>query len=178
MKKIFFVRHGETDSNVKMIFSGSGDNPTLTKKGEEQANQAGKILSDKKIEAVFVSPLKRTKQTASIIAAEMGFDAEKFIFDDRLVERGFGDYEGLPHTELEKDKANGTLKDIGEDLSVFHDRLKEFLISIRKRPESTVLVVSHGGVGRMFRVIDRELSAEDFHIVERLDNCEVDEFTI
>jgi broad specificity phosphatase PhoE len=68
MKKIYFVRHGESEANVKKIVAGSETDAAITEKGRVQAEKAGQELLDKKIELIVSSPLTRTKETATIIA--------------------------------------------------------------------------------------------------------------
>lgn len=178
MKHIYYVRHGETESNVAMVFSGSGNDTVLTETGKKQAKMAGEALRGKGIEIIIASPMKRTKQTAEIIAKQIKFPTEKIKYDDLLVERGFGYYEGKPHAKMQEDKDAGIKRDMGEDLQDVHDRVLKVIKKIQTGKEKTNLIVSHGGIGRVMRIIDRELSAADFHEVERFENCEIDEFTV
>jgi probable phosphoglycerate mutase len=178
MKKIYYVRHGESESNLKEIFSGGIDNPNLTKKGREQAAAAGKTLKDKGIQLVVSSPLIRARDTAEIIAGEIGYDKNKIVFNDLLIERTFGYYESKPHALRAEHESSGKVEDVGESMPDLHARIKKALEWIRTLKEETILVVSHGGVGRMVRIIDGELSHEDFYEVKRFENCEVDQFTL
>ncbi len=63
--KIYFVRHGEGEHNVKKLYS----NPQfdLTKKGKKQAETIGKRVSNLPIEIIISSSYKRTIQSAEII---------------------------------------------------------------------------------------------------------------
>ena len=76
---IYFVRHGETESNVRGVFAGQKDDSILTPKGRDQALTTAKEIKNKdiKIDRVICSPLKRTVETANIIAKEVGFDLQK-----------------------------------------------------------------------------------------------------
>lgn len=163
---------------LKKIFSGANDDAKLTPKGLEQATRAGRELRDKGIEVIVASPLRRTQHTAKIIAEQIGYDEAKIVTTDLVAEPGFGFYESKPYSLLKEHQEKGRVEDIGETLEETHARIKKAFLWLAKRPEKVILVVSHGGVGRMFRVVDRELSHDDFHVVERFDNCEIDEFTI
>jgi hypothetical protein len=83
----FLVRHGEADNNVMgdMIMTKVDDKCHLTPNGKDEAKSAGALLKDKKIDLIISSPFLRTKETAEIIAKEVGFK-DKIIFDDRIIE--------------------------------------------------------------------------------------------
>src|SRR5436309_1380376 len=68
MKKIYFVRHGESEANSLGLSAGSEFDTPLTNFGREQARKAGQELKDKKIELIIASPMERTVETATIIA--------------------------------------------------------------------------------------------------------------
>lgn len=179
MKTIYFVRHGETQSNIDKLFSGSIDNPPLTKKGLEQAKEAGeKLIMLDKVDLVVSSPLLRARDTAKIIAEEVGYDSNNIVYNELLVERSFGFYDGKPRDEYNLDDENSTVQDKGESVKDFYHRAIQAFDWLKNRDEQTILVVSHGGMGRMFRLVDRNISHDDYHVVESFGNCEIDEFTI
>lgn len=149
--KYFVMRHGEADHNVKNICSSDRDFPHhLTKKGEEQAIEAGKKLKNKKIDAIYCSPFIRTRETAKLIAKEIGFDENKIIFDDRIVEFGFGDFNSKPYIDfLKYDETN--IKNYadrfpnGESYQDSKNRIGDFMYDIdSKHKEENILVVTHG----------------------------------
>jgi broad specificity phosphatase PhoE len=47
--KIYFLRHGESEANVKGTFAGQRENSSLTEKGKAQAKDAALDLIKKKI---------------------------------------------------------------------------------------------------------------------------------
>ena len=89
MNKLYVVRHGKTDWNVKGLLQGSIDTE-LNEDGILQAKELAKNIDLSKIDICVCSPLKRAKQTANILVE----DKVKIIYDNLLVERNFGDYEG------------------------------------------------------------------------------------
>jgi len=86
----FILRHGEAVSNIKKIASSWLEkfyNP-LTLKGKEEIKKAAEKLKKQKINFIFSSDILRTKQTAEIIAKEIGI--KKIFFDKRLREINCG----------------------------------------------------------------------------------------
>lgn len=96
---IYLVRHGESEANTKKRFSGITD-VELTERGALQAVKAGKKLKDKTIHNIFSSPLKRAKNTAEIIADEIGFNKKDIIIENCLTEVNFGIFENLTWEEI------------------------------------------------------------------------------
>jgi len=96
---IYLVRHGESEANIKKRFSGITD-VELTEIGALQAVKAGKKLKGKKIHKIFSSPLKRAKNTAEIIADEIGYNKKDIIIENRLTEVNFGIFENLTWEEI------------------------------------------------------------------------------
>lgn len=99
MKNIYIVRHGESKGNIKFMEDGKyviDSSIELTKVGKSQAAYAGeklnKVLRKNKV-AIWISPFKRTRQTAyNIMSKFKGINYE--IFEDpRLVEQDFGDFD-------------------------------------------------------------------------------------
>lgn len=151
MKKLFFVRHGETDHNVNRIWSGQIES-TLTVKGEDQARQAGRNKLPH-IDLIISSPFSRTYHTACIIAEEMGYPVRDIEKNDLLVERAWGVLEGTPeldwddtHQQEDLDKVEGV--EHTADLQV---RAAKALAYIESLPQGNILVVGHGTFGRAFR---------------------------
>ncbi|MEO1354023.1 MAG: phosphoglycerate mutase family protein, partial [Cyanobacteria bacterium J06635_15] len=91
---VYFVRHGESTSNERNIFAGVLD-VELTAFGKMQARQAGDDIQKKGVtfDAVYVSHLKRARQTCDIALAVSGAlkspDIEPHI-DHRISEKSFG----------------------------------------------------------------------------------------
>lgn len=94
---IFIVRHGETDWNVQKKVQGKTD-IELNKRGIEQAQIISQKLKNETIDMIISSPLKRTKQTAEIIAKVI--DCPIF-YEEGLIERSFGDFEGWKTNEFD-----------------------------------------------------------------------------
>ena len=88
---LYLARHGESVSNYKNIFIGKSVNPELTEKGIQQAASLAKSLKGKNITAIFSSTLTRAKQTARIVADELGLPVS---YSEELIEVGLGVLDG------------------------------------------------------------------------------------
>ena len=89
------LRHGQTEHTPERRYSGRNDLP-LSRTGRAEAEAAAVRAKELGIEAVVASPLRRTRETAEIVAAALGLPVQ---FDDDLVELDFGDLEGLTFDE-------------------------------------------------------------------------------
>lgn len=97
MRKDFYIfRHGESSYNALGKIQGRTNDSVLTEKGMAQAQKAGQYLADKKIEAIFCSPLKRALQTAEIVNKFLNVSV---FADGHFIEVNVGVIEGLHHTE-------------------------------------------------------------------------------
>lgn len=144
---IYFVRHGETDWNLSKIIQGKQD-ICLNDKGREQARIIKKELDDEPIDLIIASPLKRAKETAEIINETRNLP---IIYDERLEERCFGEYEGKKLEVVDTTDFWNYYKDAtyegAENIQEFFDRVYSFLDEIlEKYEDKNVLIVSHGGV--------------------------------
>ena len=150
--KLILVRHGESEANANHILQGQTEGK-LTKKGIEQAKKVGKELKEKyKIDMVFCSPLKRTKETLNCILDEYPIEGEIFM-SKLLMERDFGEYSEM-ETQLidweEMDKDNKINEELGiESLVNLKKRSELFLEDLKLEDAKTVLVVSHSGPIKM-----------------------------
>ena len=93
---ILFVRHGQTDWNVQKKVQGLA-NIELNETGINQAENARGLLEKENIDLIICSPLKRTIQTANIINKNKKIE---LIIDDRIIERDFGEFEGVNKEEF------------------------------------------------------------------------------
>lgn len=160
---LYLVRHGETNWNAKNLVQGHSDIP-LNKNGEKQTKQLAKKLKKIKFAAVFSSDLLRAKRTAEIIAAEHNLT---IITKQVLRERYFGDLEGksakwleIWRKKLEKGVENLTtkeknlikkIKNGGESDEELMIRFIPFLRQAALAyPGKKVLIVTHGGILRVF----------------------------
>ena len=95
-KKVYFVRHGLTNSNVEKRMMGTRVDESLNETGIAQVKEAAKKL-DRGFDIIISSPLKRAKESADIIAAELNVPV---IVDDNLKERDSGEGSGKTWPEI------------------------------------------------------------------------------
>ncbi len=88
-----FIRHGQTDWNRDSLFQGSSDIP-LNDVGRQQALDAAATLRDFPWTAIVSSGLQRARETAEIIAGELGIELGPAY--PELSERDYGSLEGTP----------------------------------------------------------------------------------
>ncbi|MCW2698581.1 MAG: uncharacterized protein JWQ45_116 [Blastococcus sp.] len=89
------LRHGQTEHTPERRFSGRNDLP-LSRTGRAEAEVAAVRAKELGIEIVVASPLRRTRETAEVVASALGLPVQ---LDDDLVELDFGDLEGLTFDE-------------------------------------------------------------------------------
>ncbi|OGL31037.1 hypothetical protein A3D14_02125 [Candidatus Saccharibacteria bacterium RIFCSPHIGHO2_02_FULL_47_12] len=146
MKRLYFMRHGETEMNVQNIWSGTTETP-LTSKGREQAKKAGKKAKTFGIDYIVSSPLSRAHETAKLIAKEIGYPADKIHTNSLFIERHFGEIEGTVwdfDTDLD-----GII-----DIETFNETLERSRLALQwlhGLDAQNILVVSHGSFGRALR---------------------------
>ena len=92
--KYWIMRHGEGDHNVQNIVSSRvGNSHHLTVRGKEQVLAAIPELKKAKIDLIISSDFLRTKETAELVAKELGLLAKEVVYDERLREVDFGDFD-------------------------------------------------------------------------------------
>lgn len=96
--RLFLVRHGATGHSAEDRFAGSTD-VDLSGEGRGQVERLARRLADDRVRAVYSSPLRRTMDTASILAAPHALAP---IPRDGLREIGHGRWEGLRRAEVEE----------------------------------------------------------------------------
>lgn len=93
---LVLVRHGQSEWNLKNLFTGWKD-PALTEKGISEARAAGQRLKAKglKFDICFTSALSRAQVTLKLMLEEMGQTGLPETRDQALNERDYGDLAGL-----------------------------------------------------------------------------------
>jgi probable phosphoglycerate mutase len=150
--QLIFLRHGETPHTVEKRFSGSGgDNPGLSDTGRVQALAAADYLSRiGGVDALVVSPMRRTQETAAAVAAKLGLDP---VVDENWREVAFGDWDGHTFAEIQQkwpDAMNAWLESTavappgGESFDMCARRARLARDGLLARyPGKTVVVVTH-----------------------------------
>jgi 2,3-bisphosphoglycerate-dependent phosphoglycerate mutase len=100
---LVLVRHGQSDWNLKNLFTGWRD-VGLTEKGIAEARAAGKKLKAQGLHfgVAFTSALVRAQRTLDLVLEEMGQTNITVIKDQALNERDYGDLAGLNKDDARK----------------------------------------------------------------------------
>jgi 2,3-bisphosphoglycerate-dependent phosphoglycerate mutase len=100
---LVLVRHGQSEWNLKNLFTGWRD-VDLTDKGVEEAKLAGQKLKAQGLtfDFAFTSALKRAQRTLDLMLQEMGQTGVKVVKDQALNERDYGDLSGLNKDDARK----------------------------------------------------------------------------
>ncbi|MBW3020648.1 histidine phosphatase family protein [Candidatus Woesearchaeota archaeon] len=166
---IYLARHGETNLNKEGKFQGISDF-SLNDKGIKYANKLKKFFSNKKLDEVFSSNLKRSKETAKIISND-------FKIEKNLHEISGGIFEGKTLDEQKSkypkefqarinDKYNFVIPK-GESYKTAKKRIEKLINKIIKKNYDEILIVGHQGINRIILQIltnmeDKEVVNYDF----------------
>ncbi|MBL4599924.1 MAG: 2,3-bisphosphoglycerate-dependent phosphoglycerate mutase [Rhizobiaceae bacterium] len=176
---LVLVRHGQSEWNLKNLFTGWRD-PDLTEIGVEEAIKGGKLLAkyldehDLKFDIAFTSVLIRAQRTCQFILDGVGQSDLETIEDQALNERNYGDLAGLNKDDARKKwgeeqvhiwrrsydtpppgDEGESLKDTGARVWPYY--MQEILPRVMRG--ETVLVAAHGNSLRsLVMILDRMTS--------------------
>ena len=155
MKTVIMVRHGQSETNVRKVFTGQIDAP-LTDVGREQACMMAAYLDKYKVDKIYASSLSRAMETAQAIADRQNCSVEK---RDELMEINSGLWQGLTFTEIAekypqtyeawRENIGLATPDGGETCKQLYDRVTVFFKEVLEAPEETVCLVCHATPIRM-----------------------------
>ncbi|MCL5093958.1 MAG: histidine phosphatase family protein [Patescibacteria group bacterium] len=146
---IYLVRHTEVENPLNIVYSRLPGFP-LSKKGREEAKRLAEYFSTVKLDAIYSSPLLRTKETAEIIAWPHNL---KIKYSDQITEWEFGIWSGVKKetrdpemVEIFNEKVTKFTIKGAETVLEIQKRVLDFLYLILKEQSGqNILVVSHGG---------------------------------
>ncbi|SEW16649.1 probable phosphoglycerate mutase [Prevotella aff. ruminicola Tc2-24] len=163
MTTLYLVRHGETVDNANQIMQGQTQGE-LNENGLRQARLLSEAWREKPLDAVIASDLKRSVDTARIIAAPHRLEVQTTPL---LRERDWGDFTGRYIPDLK----NEVWPDNVETLENLLSRADEFLTFVRQTfPEKKVLAVGHGIINKAVQAVYYQKSMSD---IQRMSNAEV-----
>lgn len=141
------MRHAESVSNANKVFPDESLFPSLTERGVQQARAVAEELNGLGVEAVYSSPMLRTRQTAEKISDRLGLN---FLVDDRLREIGLGKLAGKSYPEIRsidpewyKEYFNESSTYGLEKFACVVDRMFSMVLDVSNQGKSCVVFVSH-----------------------------------
>lgn len=150
MKKIYLIRHGETESNRKGVFRGRLDIP-LSRNGREQAADLKRYFENIPIDVVYTSPLQRAVETAETV-----FPGHTPVKEKGLNNLDLGEWSGM-EKRVVTERFPGMWEDWvkrpesirfpgGERLDDVRQRSRLFFERIIDAEAETIAAVSHRSV--------------------------------
>lgn len=146
----FVMRHGEAESNASGIVSSDRTTHHLTEKGKSRVQETAESLKGSGIDTIYTSPFLRTRETAEIVADELGIPRANIVVDERLHELDFGSLSGKSSEEFytyrDTHAPNFTEPMLdGESYADAKRRFGSFIYEIEETLKNKkVLIVTHG----------------------------------
>ena len=163
MTTLYLVRHGETVDNARQIMQGQTQGE-LNENGIRQAKEFSEVWKDRHLDAVIASDLKRSVDTARIIAEPHRLEVMTIPL---LRERDWGSFTGRFIPELKGE----VLPDDIETLENLLSRAGEFIAYVRKTyPGKKVLAVGHGIMNKAIQAVYYKKSMSE---IQKMTNAEV-----
>jgi HAD superfamily hydrolase (TIGR01509 family) len=157
VKRLYVMRHCESEANRLDILAARTDYP-LSEKGKEQAERvADRFLSEHRLDRIISSPLSRAMQTAEPFSRATGVSIET---DEALLEHELGVFTGLSKKEIAARGDYPTEKrgrwrwrpEGGETYEEIYERVARFLLTeVLGGPGESILLTSHAITMRMIR---------------------------
>lgn len=177
--KLYLIRHGQTEWNITNRLQGQADMP-LNIEGIRQAENAREIFNSIDIDFIICSTLDRAKETCRIINKDKNVPV---IYDGRICERNYGDFEGVNTKEIDVNKlmryyTNEEVKN-GESMQEFFERIYSFLEELENRyvDNDKILLVTHGGVSKAIECYFNGIPKDgDIENMKMMGNCEIKKY--
>lgn len=168
MTTLYLMRHGETVDNVNQIMQGQTQGE-LTANGFRQASQVSEEWKDRHLDAIVASDLRRSIDTATVIAAPHHLDV---ITTPLLRERDWGGFTGRYIPELKHEVWPDDIESLEDLLS----RAGTFLDYVRDTfPGKEVLAVGHGIINKAIQAV---YYGKAMNEIQRMMNAEVRELKL
>ena len=153
-ERLILIRHGDLGDRRRGRYIGRTDTPLSAEGRRQAAALAEPLVRLLNGESVFVSPLRRTRETAEFALGR----GANFAVDSDLREIDFGRWEGMGFAEIlaadpaAVDRWAALAEDFalpdGESIGNFRKRIAMAAGRIAADPAGTVVVITHGGVIR------------------------------
>ena len=161
---LFLIRH--TSVAVKAGICYGQSDVEVANSFEEEKKQVAAHIENIQFDKIYSSPLTRCK-----LIAESLFDKREIVFDERLKELNFGNWELKSWDDIYADPKGKVWMDNyqtlptlnGESYPEMVKRISAFLEELKKEAQKSVVIVAHAGVIRIFKsLIENKSIAELF----------------
>ena len=164
--RLIATRHAETNYNVKDLVNYDPNvDVHLTENGVKQAEKLADQLKDFSFDVIYISRLKRTKQTAEIINRYHGLD----LVINELLDDTRNGFEGRPYSEakgwrdVQPDPVTARYMDKYESVSDMTNRVHKFLDYLREHhhDDDTILIVTSSHLIKQLRMLNGEITIQE-----------------
>jgi broad specificity phosphatase PhoE len=177
-KKIYIVRHGQTDYNLKNVVQGSGIDSCINQNGLDQAEAFYQSHRHIKFDRLYYTGLQRTKQSIAKFL-ELGVPHEAV---PDLNEISWGKYEGVPMDHKENAYYQNMIErwaagdldyciEGGESPNLAYRRLKKGIEHIMNRGGDTILICMHGRAMRILLCVMLNYDLRYMDVFEHQNLC-------
>ncbi len=178
LKKIYLLRHGQTDYNLQGVVQGSGIDAPINATGRAQAEAFFEVYREVQFDQLYHSALIRTQQSIQGFI-DLGIPVTSL---PELNEISWGNYEGTPMTPEEGEYYRMMLHQWqqgnldfaiagGESPNSVAERLHRAIQIILYGPGETILVCMHGRAMRIFLSLIRHTPLKDMDQYEHGNLC-------
>jgi broad specificity phosphatase PhoE len=172
--RLFLVRHGETEENVKGIIQGHHPGK-LTSLGIEQAILLANRLKEVRFDAIYSSDLQRAADTAKEISK---FQSVSVQYSELLRERNAGIFQGRSFEEMRiaQEESRAEIEEYqpleGESFKDVQGRAIRFLKKlIDQYQEETILAVAHGRLNKLMLAHALNQSIKETLTISQANTC-------
>ena len=178
LKKIYLLRHGQTDYNLQGVVQGSGIDAPINATGRAQADAFFRAYQEVQFDQLYHSALIRTQQSIQGFI-DLGIPVTSLV---ELNEISWGQYEGTPMTPEEGEYYRMMLHQWqqgnldyaiagGESPNSVAERLHRAIQIILNGPGETILVCMHGRAMRIFLSLICQTPLKDMDQYEHGNLC-------
>lgn len=174
--KIYVIRHAQTDTNKQGIMGGIEED--INETGVMQCNEVAQKIENMDLDLIISSPATRTKHVTELI----NVNNLPVIYDDRLIERDIGKYEGCVYKDIDAfDFWNYYPKkylDL-ESMESVCDRVDDFVGFIQEKyADKKILIVTHAGTALGFYCNENGIPEDGDLSKFGQGNCELREYNV
>ena len=174
--KIHVIRHAQTNTNKQGIMGGIEED--INETGIIQCYEAAQKIKDMKFDLIISSPATRTKHVTQLI----NVNNLPVIYDDRLIERDLGIYEGCVYKNIDAfDFWNYYPKKYLEleSMQSVCERIDDFIRTIQEEyPDKKLLIVTHAGAALGFYCNEHGIPEDGDLSNFGQGNCEIREYDV